>query len=120
MNGNTTHQTCSLCRQALDSGANGHAPGARLCDACLNMVRTACNGSHVKAETLDVHRSAAAVSAAPPLTNAEPDESAYWLESESEEDYSSPSLPVEPASEAISEEAVLAHQFAQARDFETS
>jgi len=74
----------------------------------------------VKAETLDVHRSAAAVSAAPPLTNAEPDESAYWLESESEEDYSSPSLPVEPASEAISEEAVLAHQFAQARDFETS
>src|SRR6185369_15442788 len=110
MNGNTTHQTCSLCRQALDSSANGHAPGTRLCDACLNMVRAACNGSHVKAQTLDVHGSAATVVAAAPPANSEPDESAYWIESESEEDYLSLSSPVEPARKAISEEAVLAPQ----------
>ena len=83
------------------------------------MVRTACNGSHVKAQTLDVHRSAATVVAAPPLINLEPDES-DWLESESEEDYSSPYSPVEPAREAISEEAVLAHQSAQPQDDDTS
>src|SRR6185503_3104155 len=119
MNSNTTHQTCSLCRQALDSGANGHAPGTRLCEACLNMVRTACNGSHVKAQVLDMHPSAATVVAAAPLVNLEPDES-DWLEGESEEDYFSPSSPVEPGREAISEEAVLAHQSAQPQDDDTS
>ena len=120
MNGNTTNQTCSLCRRDLDSGANGHAPGTRLCDACLNMVRTACNGSHVKAQTLDVHPSVAILEAAPPPANYEPDESVHWLESESEEDYFSRSSLGEPAQEAISEEAVLAHQTAQAHDVETS
>lgn len=121
MNSDTTHQTCSLCRQTLDSGANGHAPGARLCDACVNMVRTACNGQHLKAQQpVDVHGSAATVVAAPPLMNSEPDESVHWLESESEGDYFSPSSPVEPAPGAISEEAVLAQQSAQAHDFETS
>lgn len=120
MNGNTTHQTCSLCRQALDSGANGHAPGTRLCDACRSMVRTACNGSHVKAQTLDVDQSVATVVAAAPLTNSEPDESSYWLESESEEDYFSRSSPVEPAHQAISEETVLARQSAEPPDVETS
>jgi len=73
----------------------------------------------VKAQTLDVHGSAATVVAAAPLVNLEPDES-DWLESESEEDYFSPSSPVEPAREAISEEAVLAHQSAQPQDDDTS
>ncbi|HXF39042.1 MAG TPA: SPOR domain-containing protein [Blastocatellia bacterium] len=69
----------------------------------------------MRAQTLDVHRSAATVVAAAPLINLEPDES-DWLESESEENYFSPSSPVEPAREAISEEAVLAHQSVQPQD----
>ena len=125
MNSDTTHQTCSLCRQTLDSGANGHAPGTRLCDACLNMVRTACNGQHLKAQqTVDVHGSAATLVAVPPLVPplmiSEPDESAHWPESESEEDYFSPPSPVEPAREVISEEAVLAHQPTQPQDVDTA
>jgi cell division septation protein DedD len=74
----------------------------------------------VKAPTLDVHPSVAILEAAPPPANYEPDESVHWLESESEEDYFSGSSLGEPAQEAISEEAVLAHQTAQAHDVETS
>jgi len=58
--------------------------------------------------------------AAPPLTISEPDESVHWLESESERDYSSPSSPSTLAQEAISEQAVPAHQSAEAHDVETS
>lgn len=67
-----------------------------------------------------MHGSAATIAAAPPLTDSEPDESVHWLESESEEDYFSQSSPVDPDREAISEEAVLAHQSDQAHDVETS
>lgn len=120
MNSNTTHQTCSLCRGALDSGVNGHAPGTRLCDACLNIIRTACNGQHPKThQTLNVHGSAATFVATPPLANPEPDESVGWLESESEEEYFPPSTPVEPAEESISE-AVFIHESTQAHVVETS
>jgi cell division septation protein DedD len=83
------------------------------------MVRTARNGAHVKAQTLDANPSAAILEAAPPLTISEPDESVHWLESESEKDYFSPSSPSTLAQDAISEEAVPAHQSAQAHDVET-
>jgi cell division septation protein DedD len=85
------------------------------------MVRTAYNGQHLKAQqTLNVHESSATLVTEPPLTNSESDESVNWLESELEEDYFSPSSPLESAHEAISEEAVLAHQSDQAHDVETS
>jgi cell division septation protein DedD len=85
------------------------------------MIRTACNWQHLKAQqTINVHGSAATLVAAPQLTNSEPDGSVHWLESESEEDYFSPSSPSEPAQEAISYEAILADQSAQAHDAERS